>query len=478
MKITKRKTIRKGWIALLALVVLALGGGGFYWWQAQQTTAKAQAQKPEYNTTTARIGNITISATGSGELVASKEMSLAFSSSGTVSKVNVTVGSKVKAGDVLAELKDVESLKNSVLSAELDLRNAQKAVQTLKDNAAKTLAEAQLTLAEAQKAYDDAKAALVWKGLIRCDSETTQAYYEAYLRIQQQLDKYGKYDHTTGGYLDEIKPIEQKRDAAYATWKYCAGYTDYEIASSQATLAKKEAVLAAARTALAKLQENNGIDPDELATLENTVAKAQVALSKAQKNLDGTVIKAPFDGIILSVAGAAGDTVGTSTFITIADLENPQLDFYVDETDMDMVAVGYEVEVSFDAVPNVVFKGKVVRINPSLATVSGSKALQGLVQLILDQAQKNITLPKGLNATVEVIGGKAVNAVIVPVDALHKLDDGSYYVFLMVDGKPRMQAVEVGIMDLTSAEIKSGLKAGDVVTTGTTVTKTSKTETK
>ena len=52
------------------------------------------------------------------------------------------------------------------------------------------------------------------------------------------------------------------------------------------------------------------------------------------------------------------------------------------------------------------------------------------------------------------------------VEALRQLDEGEYAVFVIVDGQPRLQQVEVGLQDYTYAEIKSGLEQGDVVTTG------------
>jgi multidrug efflux pump subunit AcrA (membrane-fusion protein) len=75
-------------------------------------------------------------------------------------------------------------------------------------------------------------------------------------------------------------------------------------------------------------------------------------------------------------------------------------------------------------------------------------------------------LPVGSAAGVDVIGGKAENAVLVPVEALREISDGEYAVFVMEDGEPRMRMVEVGLQDLIYAEIISGLKVGDVVTTG------------
>jgi multidrug efflux pump subunit AcrA (membrane-fusion protein) len=75
-------------------------------------------------------------------------------------------------------------------------------------------------------------------------------------------------------------------------------------------------------------------------------------------------------------------------------------------------------------------------------------------------------LPVGLSATVDVIGGRADNALLVPVEAVREISPGSYALFVMVDGQPQLRMVEVGLMDFTFAEIKSGVAAGDVVTTG------------
>ena len=75
-------------------------------------------------------------------------------------------------------------------------------------------------------------------------------------------------------------------------------------------------------------------------------------------------------------------------------------------------------------------------------------------------------LPVGSAAGVDVIGGKAENAILVPVEALREISDGEYAVFVMEGGEPKMKMVEVGLQDLIYAEIISGFKQGDVVTTG------------
>ncbi|HMD90139.1 MAG TPA: efflux RND transporter periplasmic adaptor subunit, partial [Anaerolineaceae bacterium] len=219
---------------------------------------------------------------------------------------------------------------------------------------------------------------------------------------------------------------------------------------------------------LAKLQQNNGLDPNTLAQDQQNVDSAQLALTNAQKVLAGASLIAPFDGTVITVAGQAGDTVtDSSTFITIEDLAHPQVQFYADETDLDKVAVGKTVQVVFDAYPNQTFTGKVTQVDPQLVTVSGSQAIEGLVTLDAVPAGSQVTLLEGLNCSVNIIGAQANNALLVPLQALHDLGGGQYAVFVIdATGKPKLQLVTIGLENLVDVQITSGVQAGQYVSTG------------
>jgi multidrug efflux pump subunit AcrA (membrane-fusion protein) len=81
------------------------------------------------------------------------------------------------------------------------------------------------------------------------------------------------------------------------------------------------------------------------------------------------------------------------------------------------------------------------------------------------------TLLLGMNASIDVIGGTATNAVLVSVDALHEIDKDQYGVYILKNGKLEFTPVVIGLKDSFNAEIKSGLQAGDVVSTGLLETK-------
>ena len=116
--------------------------------------------------------------------------------------------------------------------------------------------------------------------------------------------------------------------------------------------------------------------------------------------------------------------------------------------------------------PDELFYGHVVQIDPQLSSVNGITAVRAIVQLDPDSFAKPQTLPVGLNATVDVIGGQTEGALLVPVESLRELSPGQYALFVMVSGEPQMRLVEVGLMDFTYAEILSGVELGETVTTG------------
>ena len=99
------------------------------------------------------------------------------------------------------------------------------------------------------------------------------------------------------------------------------------------------------------------------------------------------------------------------------------------------------------------------QVDPGLYTESGTSVVRAIVQLT-DVDDETFNLPLGTSAAVDVIGGEATDAILIPVEALHDAGDGQYAVFVMKNGEPRLQLVEIGIQDLSSVEITSGLNAG------------------
>jgi len=100
-----------------------------------------------------------------------------------------------------------------------------------------------------------------------------------------------------------------------------------------------------------------------------------------------------------------------------------------------------------------------------LDSSSGTSLVHIVVQL---DSNINVNLPAGATASVDVTGGTALGVVLVPTSALQEVEPGKYVVYLMKNGEPVEQEVEIGLQDILNAEVKSGLQRGDVVLTNAT----------
>lgn len=456
----------------LALLVIA-GGVGYYVISTRNTKTVRQTITQTYGTSTVRKGDISVTASGTGTLVANRQAKLSFSIDGDVESISVKVGDKVTKGQELAKLKNLSTLSSEVTSTKLALVTAEQALQELKDNAPATLGNAQLAVSTDKKTLSDAEAGLIKEGQIRCDQKTTSAYYDIYARLQNKYDELNDGSVAGEYYLTVIVPAKDAALQAYAKYKYCAEYKPYEVDASQATLNLAKAQLQIDQTKLETLEKNNGIDPVELATAENKVAVAQAAYETAQTNLENATLIAPFDGTILTIAGLEGDHITSDTvFITEADDVHPQVEFVVDESDLLNVALDQSAEVVFDALENQTFVGTVTQVNPTLTSTSGYSTVKGIITLDMDNVSDAPTLFQGLTASVTLYKGKSEGAMLIPIAALRDLGNKEYGVFTVEkDRSLKFNVVTVGLKDSTTVEVLSGLEVGQAVSTGNTETK-------
>ncbi len=93
-----------GWTLLAVLAVLASAGG--YWYFKLRQTQAGSSQQQTVQTATVHQGDLTLSASGTGTLMASAQANIGFKTGGTLTQLNVNVGDQVKAGQLLAELDD------------------------------------------------------------------------------------------------------------------------------------------------------------------------------------------------------------------------------------------------------------------------------------------------------------------------------------------------------------------------------------
>jgi len=244
-----------------------------------------------------------------------------------------------------------------------------------------------------------------------------------------------------------------------------AGPDPTAVSRAETQLAQAEYNLAKAQETLAEVEA--GPDPDDIELAEADWINAQANLEEAQANLEAATLVAPFSGTVISVGASQGDTVSpNSAVITLADLESPQVLFWVEETDLTSVAPGNAVNVVFEALPDYTFPGAILSVDPALVTVGNTPAIEARASI--DISAHAVRLLSGMNAEVEIVAAEARNALLVPIEALRELGTDMYAVFVVLpNGELELRPVEVGLKDYVNAVILSGLEEGEVVSAGT-----------
>lgn len=458
----------------MAMLVLLTGMGGWaYSVKTRQATAAAAESTPQ--TTTVRQGNLVISASGTGVLAVVNEFDLAFTVGGKVTAVYVKPGDRVEAGTVLALVNNQE--------AQIEYTLAKQAYQELTSAAA--IATAQQQLAQAQTDLMSAKyqleylispKVLYWeteiaKGKVTLKEAETAAQASPSDKDAQQ--SFTKARDFLSFAKDNLKEAWQLYYDEYVpeTFRLIEDRNDKDVYAIPTDME-----IQLARTAIEEAQKKVNDSQDYYNVLtggpmpKDASSDALVKLQQAERNLqdaqsvlDGTKITAPTAGTILSVDTAVGNTVDTSTVIAMADLSQLELEFYLDASDWGLAAMGNQAEVTFDALPDKTFAGQVTQLDAELYQSNNTSEIKGTLQL--DSTLDGIALPIGASANVDIIHAKADDVVLVPIEALHETAPGRYTVFVVENGALTQRAVEIGLQDQLYAEVKSGLKAGDVVST-------------
>lgn len=421
MQKTKRFSRKTIFITLVTVLVIIAAVIFF----ARPTTSDA-AEVPALQTAKVRVADLVVTASGAGTIVPSAQIDLGFRTSGVLTELNVAVGDAVKTSQILARLEEN-------IQAEADFSALFSAQGIAEAELALVTAQEALVLAENHVMYLTGLDAWYWEQKLE-SPDTTQA----------------------------------EKDLAQTNMDYFLGL----IYIDESDMALARAELESARVALQDTQAALDIvkaGPNALSAPIVALGTQMAKLEQARLIVESTRLVAPFDGKLTALDVFDGQTVGTSPIMTIATTEKLLVHFYLDETDLDKVAVGNRVTFMFDAYPDQPIDGEVVIVEPSLQVVDGTPVIVVWASL---PNETGLNLMAGMTVDAEVIAGESLKTLIVPVQALRELAPGSFAVFLVdANGQLKMTPVTVGLRDFANAEILSGVKVGDLVSTGTVETK-------
>jgi macrolide-specific efflux system membrane fusion protein len=243
--------------------------------------------------------------------------------------------------------------------------------------------------------------------------------------------------------------------------------TERDLAVAQNTLASAQVSLRAARTTLSDARDAEDTGQIRQAKIgyydaKNRVAQAKQDVTDLKATLKSATITAPIDGVVTEVSIQAGyDAPGGAAIVL--DAAGFQITTDVVESDLADIKIGQKAAVTISAV-DADLAGTVTAISPVAGTDDGSGIVSYPVTVTLDEAPA--TLRSGMSADVTITIASATGVLTIPAEALQGAT-GDYRVRVLgADGTPTSQAVEVGLVTATLAEIKSGLTEGQTVITG------------
>ena len=192
---------------------------------------------------------------------------------------------------------------------------------------------------------------------------------------------------------------------------------------------------------------------------QRQVKERELELQLRKKDLEDTILKAPFSGVVSKIYVNEGEIVSASkNILRLIDTSKLFVDVSVDEVDISQVRIGQRARITVDAYPDEVFHGKVVYIAPETTTSSGLVVVETKIEL----EKADSKLKPGFTANADIIVGEARNVLLLPVEAVNERGMKKFAV-VMKEGKPSLANITVGISDDTYVEIKSGLKEGELV---------------
>jgi len=442
---------------LIFLGALVLAGAGIY-------GSTVYGKRGVVTVQTAKVGqqDLTSQVTASGEIKPKNYINLGANAMGQLSEILVKEGDRVRQGQLLARIEDVQPTADVVAQ------------------------QAALNSAEADSAANEAglKAADDNLGVLQADVDKNKADLA---RMKQE------YDRAEMLFQDKLL-ARQDYDLKKATY---------------------ESQLAAVREAEARVVQARAQREQTAAQLNSQqkhVAQAKANLARYTDVLHKFTVFSPLDGVVTNLPVRTGETVvmgvqnsAASTIMTIADMSLITAEVKVDESDIVNVKLNQLAEVTIDAIPNRTFKGHVTEIGDtaivrstgvaaSQSATSSQEAKDFKVVVALDNPPDQIR--PGLSCTAKITTATRQNAITIPIQALTVREKGDLErkpdqnvaqaaaadpdpvkekankeeiqgVFVVSGGRAEFHKVETGITGVTDIEVLSGLKAGDEIVTGT-----------
>ncbi|PNK04941.1 efflux transporter periplasmic adaptor subunit [Cylindrospermopsis raciborskii S07] len=429
----------------------------------------SENRKPDITKLTVPVEakDLTVRITASGKVQPIQSVNVSPKNAGLLAELNVEQGQKVEQGQIIARMDDSE-IRMGILQFQANLEQAKaqladaEAGSRVEDiaqaKARVNQAKAQLEIISSGSRSQEIEQAKASVEGARSQLELTQARLNRY----QKLAKEGAISQDTlDQYIAENKRAKSNlREAEKRLSLQEAGNREQEIRRQQAVVTQET-------EGLRKLQ--NGSRPQEIARLTAVVEAAKAQLKRQQVQLEDTIIRAPFAGIITQkyanigafvtpTTSASSSTSATSSSI-VALARGLEVLALIPEADIARIKQGQQVEIISDAYPEQVFTGRVRLIAPEAVIEQGVTSFQVRI-FIVNGGDK---LRSGLNVDVTFLGDRLEDAITIPTVAILTEDGKTGVLVPDSDNKPEFREITMGAQIKNETQVLTGIQTGDLI---------------
>lgn len=410
--------------------------------------------------------SVTVRITASGKVQPIQSVNISPKSSGLLADLNVEQGDKVKKGQIIARM-DNSEIKMRIIQYKANLEQAKaQLAESLAGSRPEEIAQGKARVAQAQ-----AQLAIIREGNRLQEIQQAQAQVdsakaaveltESRLKRYQDLAKNGAISQDS---LEQY--ISENRKAKANLEEAKKRLSLLKIGNRNQDIQKQQAIVNQEKEALRKLE--NGNRPEEIARLKAAVASAEAQLKQQQVQLEDTIIRAPFAGIItqryatvggfVSPAVSASSSASATSTSIVALAKGLEVLANVPEVDISQIKQGQKVEITVDAYPDEIFHGQVRLIAPEAVVEQNVTSFQ--VRVTVNKGSEK--LRSGMNVSeVTFIGNNIQNALLIPQELIVTRKGKTGVWLLGEKNQPEFNLVRIGANIDNEVQVLDGLKAGD-----------------
>ena len=410
--------------------------------------------------------DITVRITASGKVQPIQSVNISPKSSGLLADLNVEQGDKVKKGQIIARM-DNSEIKMRIIQYKANLEQAKaQLAESLAGSRPEEIAQGKARVAQAQ-----AQLAIIREGNRLQEIQQAQAQVDsakaAVELTQSRLKRYQDLAKNGAISQDSLEQyISENRKAKANLEEAQKRLSLLKIGNRNQDIQKQQAIVNQEKEALRKLE--NGNRPEEIARLKAAVASAEAQLKQQQVQLEDTIIRAPFAGIItqryatvggfVSPAVSASSSASATSTSIVALAKGLEVLANVPEVDISQIKQGQKVEITVDAYPDEIFYGQVRLIAPEAVVEQNVTSFQ--VRVTVNKGSEK--LRSGMNVSeVTFLGNNIQNALLIPQELIVTRKGKTGVWLLGEKNQPEFNLVKIGANIDNEVQVLDGLKAGD-----------------